>query len=189
LLGIGLYLAVTIPFYIQTVFMPSFMVKYLNFTTAGGLRLFTFSLMTMMIVVPISAKLADKQDRETLLKTVRVGYALFAIPYVMLLDYKSFTFVLCSQIAFLVILGAYIAPIPTLLMELFPTKTRYTGNASLGASLYSSKRWFTTVSQVKIRRQQGLLSKASTTCKYPRGKKCNPLTFIKIRITSFTSRF
>lgn len=127
LLGIGAYLAVTIPFYIQTVFMPSFMVKFLSFTQAEALWLFTLSLTTMMIVAPISAKLADKYDRELLLKMVLIAYVLFAVPYVMLLDYKTFIFALISQVTFSLILGAYIAPIPTMVVELFPTKTRYTG--------------------------------------------------------------
>ncbi|MCX7088795.1 MAG: MFS transporter [Methylococcales bacterium] len=127
LLGIGAYLAVTIPFYIQTVFMPSFMVKFLNFSTADALLLFTISLITMMVVAPVSAIFADKKDRELLLKLILLAYGIFAIPYVMLLDYKTFTFALCSQIAFSAILGAYIAPIPTMVVELFPTRTRYTG--------------------------------------------------------------
>jgi len=127
LLGIGIYLAVTIPFYIQTVFMPSFMVKFLGFTTADALLIFSFSLVTMMIVAPISAIWADKRDRERLLQAILILYLLFAIPYVALLDIKDFTFAFVSQIAFSILLGAYIAPIPTLVVELFPTKTRYTG--------------------------------------------------------------
>lgn len=127
LLGIGAYLAVTIPFYIQTVFMPSFMVKFLGFTQAEALWLFTLSLITMMIVAPVSAKLADKHDRELLLKIVLIAYVLFATPYVTLLDCKTFTFAFISQVTFSLILGAYIAPIPTMVVELFPTKTRYTG--------------------------------------------------------------
>lgn len=127
LLGIGAYLAVTIPFYIQTVFMQSFVVKSLGFSQAQALWLFTLSLITMMIITPISARFADNNDRESLLKKTLVAYVLFAVPYVMLLDYKSFLFALISQVTFSLILGAYIAPIPTMVVELFPTKTRYTG--------------------------------------------------------------
>ncbi|MEQ1637709.1 MAG: MFS transporter [Methylococcales bacterium] len=187
LLGIGAYLAVTIPFYIQTVFMPSFMVKYLNFSTADALLLFTISLITMMIVAPVSAIFADKKDRETLLKWILITYGLFAIPYITLLDYKTFTFALCSQIAFSAILGAYIAPIPTLVVELFPTKTRYTGMSlacNLAAAIFGGTApivvtkmltltpshlpiafyiifaatvSFICISIIKIRRQRGLM--------------------------------
>jgi len=56
-----------------------------------------------------------------------VCYLLFAIPYVYLLDYKTFTFALISQAFFASIIAFYIAPIPTLVTELFPARTRYTG--------------------------------------------------------------
>lgn len=127
LLGVGIYLAVTIPFYIQTVFMPSFMVKFLKFSTADSLLIFALSLLTMMVVAPISAWLSDNKDREVVLKVVLILYVAFAMPYIYLLEQKTFAFVLASQLTFSAILGAYIAPIPTLVVELFPTKTRYTG--------------------------------------------------------------
>ncbi|WP_411727246.1 MFS transporter, partial [Methyloglobulus sp.] len=127
LLGIGIYLAVTIPFYIQTVFMPSFMVKFLKFSTSDSLLIFSLSLLTMMVVAPISAWLSDNKDREVVLKVVLILYVAFAIPYIYLLEQKTFAYVLVSQLMFSAILGSYIAPIPTLVVELFPTKTRYTG--------------------------------------------------------------
>lgn len=127
LLGIGIYLAVTIPFYIQTVFMPSFMVKFLKFSTSEALLIFSLSLLTMMVVAPISAWLSDNKDREITLKVILILYVAFAIPYIYLLEEKTFAYVLTSQLLFSAILGAYIAPIPTLVVELFPTKTRYTG--------------------------------------------------------------
>jgi MFS transporter, MHS family, proline/betaine transporter len=127
LLGIGIYLAVTIPFYIQTVFMPSFMVKFLELSTSDSLLIFSLSLLTMMIVAPISAWLSDNKDREVVLKVILILYVAFAIPYIYLLDQKTFASILVSQLLFSALLGSYIAPIPTLVVELFPTKTRYTG--------------------------------------------------------------
>ncbi len=127
LLGIGAYLAVTIPFYIQTVFMPSFMVKFLKFSTAESLLIFSLSLLLMMVVGPISAWLSDNKSREIVLKVVLILYVAFAIPYIYLLEQKTFAYVLTAQLMFSAILGSYIAPIPTLVVELFPTKTRYTG--------------------------------------------------------------
>ncbi|MDA1342793.1 MAG: MFS transporter [Proteobacteria bacterium] len=127
LLGIGVYLAVTIPFYIQTVFMPSFLVKFLKFSTSDSLLIFSLSLLTMMVVAPISAWLSDNKDREIVLKVVLISYIAFAIPYSYMLEQNTFAAVLTAQLLFAVILGSYIAPIPTLVVELFPTKTRYTG--------------------------------------------------------------
>ena len=126
-IGMGIYLSVTIPFYILTVFMNSFMVKFLGFSTSDALLIFTICLLNMMVITPLSAKLCDKGNRENILKIVLIIYALFAIPYIHFLDYKTFTFVLVSQLTFSTILAFYLAPIPTLLVDIFPTKTRYTG--------------------------------------------------------------
>jgi MHS family proline/betaine transporter-like MFS transporter len=139
LLGVGLYLAVTIPFYIQTVFMPSFMVKFMHFSSADALTIYLIVLGVMMICAPISAFWCDTKNRERLMKIVTVGYLLFAIPYVYLLDYQTFTFALISQMVFASIIAFYIAPIPTLVTELFPARTRYTGmslSCNLAAAIF-----------------------------------------------------
>ncbi len=126
-LGIGLYMAVTIPFYIQTVFMPSFMVKFMHFSSSDSLEIYLIVLGVMMVMAPISATLCDTHNRERLMKIVCVCYLLFALPYVYLLDYQTFTFALISQVVFAMIVSFYIAPIPTLVTEIFPARTRYTG--------------------------------------------------------------
>jgi MFS transporter, MHS family, proline/betaine transporter len=127
LLGVGLYLAVTIPFYIQTVLMPSFMVKFMHFSSSDSLVIYSSVLVVMMICAPISAIWCDTKNRERLMKIVCVCYLLFAIPYVYLLNYQDFTFALISQLVFGAIVSFYIAPIPTLVTEIFPARTRYTG--------------------------------------------------------------
>jgi MHS family proline/betaine transporter-like MFS transporter len=129
LLGIGLYMAVTIPFYIQTVFMPSFMMKFMNFSSADSLEIYLIVLCIMMIIAPISSTLCDTHDRERLMKIVGLSYIVFALPYIYLIDYKTFTFALISQIVFAIIVAFYISPIPTLVTEVFPARTRYTGMA------------------------------------------------------------
>jgi len=99
----------------------------MHFSSADALLIYLTVLGVMMICAPISAILCDTHNRERLMKIVAVGYLLFAIPYIYLLDYKTFTFALVSQMVFASILAFYIAPIPTLVTELFPARTRYTG--------------------------------------------------------------
>ncbi len=139
LLGIGIYLSVTIPFYIQTVFMNSFMVKFLHFSTSDTLTIFSIVLITMMIITPISAKLCDKYDREKIMKLALFAYAIYAIPYLHFLEKGMFEYALISQIIFGIILAFYLAPIPALLVDIFPTRTRYTGMAlscNLAAAIF-----------------------------------------------------
>jgi MHS family proline/betaine transporter-like MFS transporter len=127
LFGIGIYLSVTIPFYIQTVFMNSFMVKFLKFDTSQALTIYTIILLVMMVITPISARLCDKYDREKLLKFTLAAYILYSFPYIYFLQSGMFIPALISQVIFAGILAFYLAPIPALLVDIFPTKTRYTG--------------------------------------------------------------
>ncbi|HCR85444.1 MAG TPA: MFS transporter [Alphaproteobacteria bacterium] len=127
LLAIGAYFAVTIPFYIQTVFMNSFMVKFIGFTVSDAFLINTISLLVMMVAVPISAFYCDKGDRERILKIVCVVYVVFAFPFLLMLESNVFIYALLAQVMFATIIGFYIAPIPTLLSDIFPCKTRFTG--------------------------------------------------------------
>jgi len=127
IIAIGAYFAVTIPFYIQVVFMNSFMVKFLDYKLNEALLVNTVSLLVMMLVTPISAYLCDRFNREKIMKYVLIAYFIFAVPFVFLLGSGHFAFALISQIIFAAIIGAYIAPIPALLVDIFPTRTCYTG--------------------------------------------------------------
>jgi MHS family proline/betaine transporter-like MFS transporter len=126
-LGIGVYLSVTIPFYLQTVFMNSFMIKTLHFSTGDALQIFTIVIVVMMVLTPISARLCDKYDRERIMKWVLIAYILYAVPFIHFLQQGDFNSALFSQIIFACILSFYLAPIPALLVDIFPTRTRYTG--------------------------------------------------------------
>jgi MHS family proline/betaine transporter-like MFS transporter len=81
----------------------------------------------MMVLTPISAHLCDKYDREKILKYVLGAYILYAIPFIHFLQQGDYNSALISQIIFACILSFYLAPIPALLVDIFPTRTRYTG--------------------------------------------------------------
>ncbi len=126
LLGMGVYLAVTIPFYIQTVFMNTFMQQYLKFTPRDALTINTINLVVMLVFVPIAAKICDRFNRERILKIDLVLYILYAIPLMHFMNNQHILTALVAQVIFSVIVAFYIAVIPALLVDLFPTKTRYT---------------------------------------------------------------
>lgn len=126
-IAMGVYMGVTIPFYLQTVFMNSFMVKYMNFSMADALLINTSSLIAMLVMIPISAYLCDKYNRINVLKCIIVAYLVFAIPFIYLLHSGSFVNAFIAQVIFSIIIGFYIAPIPSVLVDIFPLRVRYTG--------------------------------------------------------------
>lgn len=127
LLAIGIYFAVTIPFYIQVVFMNSFMVKFLSFSVSDALTINTIAVITMIIATIISGYICDRYQRINLLKIVLLAYFIFAVPFIYMLNLSTFYYALSAQILFSIIVGFYIAPIPTMLVDVFPTRVRYTG--------------------------------------------------------------
>jgi MFS transporter, MHS family, proline/betaine transporter len=126
-LGVGIYLGVTIPFYLQLIYMNTYMMRYLNFYAGDALKISSICLVLMMMITYISAKLADKWNRMSILKGAALAYVLFAFPFVFLLHQESLFAIVISQLIFSAILAFYTAPIPSLLVDLFPPKTRYTG--------------------------------------------------------------
>jgi MHS family proline/betaine transporter-like MFS transporter len=126
-IAMGAYMCVTIPFYLQTVFMNSFMVKYLNFNIADALSVNTTSLIVVLFVIPLSAYLCDKFKRATVMKFIILAYALFAFPFMMMLQTGELVYAYAAQIIFGIIIGFYLAPIPSVLVDIFPIRVRYTG--------------------------------------------------------------
>lgn len=130
--GIGVYLAVTVPFYTLTVFFNFFMLLE---TSKGGLGLpdnqayliNTLSMVLMMIMLPFTAHLTDKIGRKLVLMWTAVAYFFAAFPVFFLMNHGGFTYALIADIIFTVIVAFYVGAVPALLVELFPTSIRYTG--------------------------------------------------------------
>lgn len=128
LVAIALYVTVTAPFYTATVYMRKFMetVGYDSSTAsfAGALIL-----ITMMIVLPLSAMLSDHVGRKPIMVSGTLLLGVLTPPLIGLLDYNDTILALTSVCAFAALSAYYMGPIPTVLVEMFPTRVRFTGVA------------------------------------------------------------
>lgn len=124
-----LYISVTMPFYLTSVYLLSFTKTKLGFSADDALFINTATMIVMLFTVIVSAWLSDHIGRKKVM-VFAAGFMMFAIfPLFMAMDVKTFAAVLLAQIILGVIVGIYIAPIPAVLVELFPTSIRYTGMA------------------------------------------------------------
>ena len=138
LVAIGLYITVTAPFYTATVFIENFM-QTLGYTRAQSSMVCGIILTTMIIVFPISAFVSDKIGRKPVLLTGILLMILLVYPIFKLLGSMDYTLAVLSQILFAGIIAIYMGPIPTLLVEIFPTRVRFTGVAlsyNLSAAIF-----------------------------------------------------
>lgn len=138
LMAIVIYINVTAPFYTTTVFMKYFMYN-LGYTEQQGSVVCAIILVTMTIVFPISAHISDKIGRKPVIIFGTILLILAIYPIFVALASMNYIWAILSQIIFAAIIGIYMGPVPTLLVELFPTRVRFTGVAisyNLSAAIF-----------------------------------------------------
>lgn len=138
LLACAIYINVTAPFYTTTVFIKSYM-ETLGYTSIQGSTVSTLILITMSIVFPISAYVSDRIGRKPVLLTGSALLIVSIYPIFLALKTMDYTAAIASQILFAAIVGIYMGPVPTILVELFPTRIRFTGVAisyNLSAAIF-----------------------------------------------------
>lgn len=138
LVAFTLYVALTAPFYIVVVYLRSFM-QQLGYTLTQSSIMGSVILLTLTLVLPISAAISDKLGRRFVLITGLILLIIACYPAFASLATMNYTLVLIAQIIFAAILAFYMGPVPTVLVELFPTKVRFTAigvSYNLGAALF-----------------------------------------------------
>jgi MHS family proline/betaine transporter-like MFS transporter len=138
LMAVAAYINVTAPFYTATVFIKSYM-EILGYEKTQCTLTCVLILVTMSIVFPIAAYISDRIGRKPVIVWASVALVVSIYPIFLALHTMNYTIALFSQVIFSAIVGAYMGPIPTLLVELFPTRVRFTGVAisyNLSAALF-----------------------------------------------------
>jgi MHS family proline/betaine transporter-like MFS transporter len=126
LMGFGVYLTITVPFYTYSVFVNNFIANILHQGLDHGLIVNISGMATLAIIAPIAAYISDKIGRKPVLISACVGMLLFTYPYFKLLSTGDIVLQILAQITFAFIHALYFGPVPAVLVELFPTKVRYT---------------------------------------------------------------
>lgn len=134
----GLYVTVTAPFYTATIFISNFM-KTLGYNQQQTSIISSVILITMMLIFPISAAISDKIGRRPVLITGILLMIILIYPIFVGLGSMNFPVAVLTQIIFAGIIAIYMGPIPTVLVEIFPTSVRFTGVAlsyNLAAAIF-----------------------------------------------------
>ncbi len=129
IIATGMYLTVTVPFYTLTVFVNNFMQTYLNFDVEEALLINSLALGLMIVLMPISAWISDIYGRRKVLINSTIAIILTIIPIFWMFTQTNFTIALIGQLIFAVVVSFFMGPVPTTLVELFPTRVRFTGVA------------------------------------------------------------
>lgn len=125
--GFAFYITVTIPFYVIAIYMIGYTQKHLGFSSEDALQINSLAMIAMFVPIWFSASFADRFGRRNVLMSVIVLMLLTTYPAFVMMQSGGFWQVAMAQMLLGFVLGCYLAPIPALLVELFPTRIRYTG--------------------------------------------------------------
>jgi MHS family proline/betaine transporter-like MFS transporter len=124
----SIYLFVTMPFYMLSIYFITFTTKELEQPYADALIINSFTMLAMLVTVPISALLSDKYGRKkVLVAAILLMMAVIYPAFQLMHNHDSFEMILLAQVMMGLALGFYLAPVPALLVECFPTSVRYSG--------------------------------------------------------------
>jgi MFS transporter, MHS family, proline/betaine transporter len=133
----GITILINTAFYLVLTYMPTFLQTSLDMdATTAGLMLVGVQLVMMAVIVPMGA-LTDRIGRRPLLLTAAVGFTVFSLPAVMLLNTGNLLLQVLGLAIFGLFLVMLLCNISASLPALFPTTLRYTGFA-LGYNVATS---------------------------------------------------
>lgn len=127
---VAIYTCVTAPFYIITVYINSFLCKQFGYKTDEAEIVGIVGLMTMMIIFPISAGISDMIGRKKVLLFGSISIALLYVPVFNMFEPNALTNAIIAEMLLAGLLGIYMGPVPTVLVESFPTRVRFSGIAT-----------------------------------------------------------
>jgi metabolite-proton symporter len=138
--GVFVSLATFVLFYLMTVFALSWGTSALGFSREKFLLMQLFDICFFALTIPLSAILAERGRRRTML-WVTVSIGIFGLIMAPLFTAGTIGAVLMMAVGFSLV-GFTYGPLGTVISELFPTSVRYTGSSLafnfagiLGASL------------------------------------------------------
>lgn len=126
---IGIYITVTMPFYLVSAYFITFSETMLGRSKTEALWLNALVMVVLLLCVPISAWLSDRIGRRKLMTVTAIGFLLFSYPIFSLLLRGDLFGVVLGHFLFSVLVSANTGPVMALLVEAFPTRVRYSGMA------------------------------------------------------------
>ncbi len=137
---LGLAPLTSIAYYIPFVWLPTWLshIKEPALPAEQALTASTAALLALLVLTPLSALVSDRLGRRPMALAAALGFALLSYPLFLLMEKGSFASALVAGSVFSVCSSLFSGCMAATMVELFPTRTRYTGVAigyNLGQAL------------------------------------------------------
>ncbi len=134
---IGLVLLHGAGFYLLYVYLSTFLATVTNVPLSSVLTINTTCMMLLALLIPLMGRLSDSIGQKPLLVTGAAGLALASYPMFVWLTSEDLFLMLLAQALLTALMSCYLGPFFAVVVELFPTRLRYTG-LSLGYNIASA---------------------------------------------------
>jgi MHS family proline/betaine transporter-like MFS transporter len=128
-LGLTVFMAVS--FYLPFVWLPTWLSKINKpaLPEDQALMANTVALFVVLLLTPFCALLSDRVGRKPMFLAATLGYVFLTYPMFLMMTSGSFTSALLAGLVFGVFSGLFSGCMAATMVEMFPTRTRYTGVA------------------------------------------------------------
>jgi MHS family proline/betaine transporter-like MFS transporter len=137
-LGLTVFMAVS--FYLSFVWLPTWLSRINKPALPQNQALLanTIALFELLLLTPLCALLSDRVGRKPMFLAATLGYVVLTYPMFLLMTGGSFTGALVGGLVFAACSSLFSGCMAATMVEMFPTRTRYTGVAisyNLGQTL------------------------------------------------------
>ena len=128
-LGLTVFMAVS--FYLPFVWLPTWLSKINKpaLPEDQALAANTVALFVVLLLTPFCALLSDRVGRKPMFLAATLGYVFLTYPMFLMMTSGSFTSALLAGLVFGAFSGLFSGCMAATMVEMFPTRTRYTGVA------------------------------------------------------------
>ena len=112
-------------FYTVWVYNTTYLATVIGLPLSSALLINTLSMLFLIVAIPLMGALSDRVGRKPLLIAGCVGVGCMAYPLYYLLSQGTFGSALTAQLLFVIPISMLQGTMPTTMVELFPTSSRY----------------------------------------------------------------
>lgn len=128
---LGLTGLMSVGFYVPFVWLPTWLseINRPALPESQALTANTLALVVLLLLIPFAALASDRVGRKPMFLTAALGYVLLSYPLFLLMTGGTFVRTLSAGLAFAACNALFSGCMAATMVELFPTRTRYTGIA------------------------------------------------------------
>ncbi len=128
---LGLTTLMSVGFYIPFVWLPAWAsgINHPPLPEDDALVANTIALSVLLLLTPLAGLVSDRVGRRPMFLAAAAGYALLSYPVFLLMSAGTYAATVLGGLAFAACSGPFSGCMAATMVELFPTRTRYTGVA------------------------------------------------------------